>query len=252
MTQLPWKVLCGKNAIVTGGSKGIGYSMACTLAEAGANVMIVSRHGDESKKAAEKLERICSRATSFVADVTVKAEVEKMIEYALEAYGRIDLLVNNAGTNIRKPILEFTEEEWDRVITTNLKGVFLVAQAVGKVMVQQKSGKIINIASVAGVRGRPFLGAYCASKGGVIQLTKVMALEWAKDNVQVNAIAPTYVETSLTADWIKQNREEILKRIPMGRLATFQDLSGVLLFLASEASDFITGQTIFVDGGATA
>ncbi len=250
--KLPGTDLPGKVAVVTGGSKGIGYGMARTLAEAGVHVVVVSRNLAEGERVADELRGLGARAGARTADVTRKAEVEAMVASVVKEFGRIDILVNNAGMNIRKPLLELAEEEWDQVLSTNLKGVFLVGQAVGRVMTRQKRGKIINIASVAGVKGRPFLGAYCSSKGGVIQLTRVMALEWVKDNVQVNAIGPSYIETPMTSDWIKVKKEEIIQRIPMGRLGTFEDLAGAVLYLASEASDFVTGQTIFVDGGSTA
>lgn len=250
--KLPGADLPGKVAIVTGGTKGIGYGMARALAEAGANVVVVSRNVVEGERVAAELSGLGTAASARKADVTSKAQVDAMVESVVEQYGRIDILVNNAGMNIRKPLLELAEEEWDWVIDTNLKGIFLVGQAVGRVMVQQKKGKIINIASVAGVKGRPFLGAYCSSKGAVIQLTKVMALEWVKDNVQVNAIGPSYIETPMTSDWIKLKKDEILQRIPMGRLGTLEDLAGAVIYLASEASNFVTGQTIFVDGGSTA
>jgi len=248
----PGTDLKGKVALVTGGSKGIGYGMARALAQAGVNVAVTSRNLAEGAKAAGELAAFGISAEAYRADVTEKAEVEKMVASVVDKFGRIDILVNNAGMNIRKPLLELAEEEWDQVIDTNLKGIFLVGQAVGRVMVRQKKGKIINIASVAGVKGRPLLGPYCASKGGVIQLTKVMALEWVDQNIQVNAIAPTYFETPMTAGFIKEKKAEILRRIPMGRLGTDQDLAGVVIFLASEASGFITGQTVFVDGGSTA
>lgn len=248
----PGTDLKGKVALVTGGSKGIGYGMARALAQAGVNVAVTSRNLAEGSKAAGELAFFGISAEAYRADVTKKAEVEKMVASVVDKFGRIDILVNNAGMNIRKPLLELAEEEWNQVIDTNLKGIFLVGQAVGRVMVRQKRGKIINIASVAGARGRPLLGPYCASKGGVIQLTKVMALEWVKDNVQVNAICPTYIETPMTADFLKEKKDAILRRIPMGRLGTDQDLAGLAVFLASEASDFITGQAIFVDGGSSA
>ena len=188
---------------------------------------------------------------ALTADVTQRSQVQDMVAQAVEKFGRIDVLVSNAGMNIRKPLLELEENEWDKVIDTNLKGVFLVGQAVGSVMVKQQSGKIINIASVAGIKGRPSLGAYCSSKGAVIQLTKVMALEWVDANVQVNAIAPSYIETPMTKDFISKKRDVILNRVPMRRLGTERDIDGALLLLSSHYSDFMTGQTIFVDGGST-
>lgn len=206
--------LKGKTALVTGGSKGIGYGIAKALAQVGANVVVTSRNLAEGAAAADELAALGVSAEAYRADVTKKAEIEAMVASVAAKFGMIDILFNNAGMNIRKPLLDLAEEEWDQVIDTNLKGIFLVGQAVGRVMVRQKRGKIINIASVAGAKGRPLLGPYCASKGGVIQLTKVMALEWAKDNVQVNAICPTYIETPMTADFLKKKKRQSSGRYP--------------------------------------
>ncbi|MBF7083667.1 glucose 1-dehydrogenase [Desulfallas sp. Bu1-1] len=244
--------LIGKTALITGGSKGIGKAIAMLLAGAGCSVAIASRNLDEVSEVARQIREQGGNALALRTDVTQKKDVVAMVEEVIREFSRIDVLINNAGTNIRKPLLELTEDEWDIVMGTNLKGVFLVGQQVGQFMVRQKKGKIINVASVAGVRGRPNLGAYCASKGGVIQLTKVMALEWAEHNVQVNAIAPTYIETPLTSEYLKQVKDQVLKRIPVGRLGTTEDLEGVVLLLSTRASDFITGQTFFIDGGGTA
>jgi NAD(P)-dependent dehydrogenase (short-subunit alcohol dehydrogenase family) len=176
-----------------------------------------------------------------------------MVETVVQEFGRIDILVNNAGVNIRKPVLELTEEDWDTVLDTNLKGYFLVARAVGKHMISQGRGKVINMASILGAVALPNQLAYASSKGGVVQMTKVMALEWASHNIQVNAIAPTYFETPLVAP-LRNDPERyrfIMERTPMGRWGQPEELEGTAVFLASRASDFITGQTIFVDGGWT-
>jgi len=244
--------LQGKTALITGGSKGIGKAIAMFLARAGCNTVVVSRNLSEAGEVARQINENGGNSLALRADVTQRADVVRMVEETVNRFSSIDILINNAGTNIRKPLLELAEEEWDTVLDTNLKGIFLVGQQVGKIMVKQRGGKIINVASVAGVRGRPNLGAYCASKGGVIQLTKVMALEWAEYNVQVNAIAPTYIETPLTSQYLLQVKDQVLKRIPIGRLGTMEDLEGVVLLLASKSSDFITGQTFFIDGGGTA
>ena len=176
------------------------------------------------------------------------------MEEALSAFGGIDILVNNAGVNVRKPVLELTEADWDRVLDTNLKGYFLVAQAVAPTMIKQKKGKVINMASILGAVGLENQLPYASSKGGVIQMTKVMALEWARHGIQVNAIGPTYFETPLVAA-LRNDPERfrfINERTPMGRWGQPEELEGTVIFLASRASDFITGQTIFVDGGWTA
>ncbi len=242
----------GKVALITGGSKGLGRAMALILAGAGCHVAVTSRNMNEAEEAAREARALGRKAVAVCADVTKRDNVEEMVGTTLDRFGRIDILINNAGTNIRKPLLDLSEEEWDTVLDTNLKGVFLVGQQVGRVMVEQGKGKIINVASVAGVKGRPGLGAYCASKGGVIQLTRVMALEWAERNVQVNAIAPTYVRTPLTSEYLKTVEAEVIKRIPLGRLCREEDLAGLVLLLASGSSDFLTGQTFFIDGGSTA
>lgn len=242
----------GKVALITGGSKGLGKAIALILAGAGCQVAVTSRNINEAEEVAAQVRDIGQKALAIRADVSNKVEVVNMVQKTMDEFSRIDILINNAGTNVRKPLLDLAEEEWDRVINTNLKGVFLTAQQVGKIMVTQKKGKIINVASVAGVRGRPNLGAYCSSKGAVIQLTKVMALEWAEYNVRVNAIAPTYIRTPLTDEYLKQVEEQVLKRIPIGRLGTTEDLAGLVLLLSSESSDFLTGQTFFIDGGGTA
>ena len=189
--------LSGKVALVTGGSKGIGYGMAQALAQFGANIIIVSRNLAEGEKAAQDMRDLGRKALAISCDVTSATAVDTMVEKSVEAFGKIDILVNNAGMNIRKQVVDIAEEDWDKVLNTNLKGVFLVAQRVGKEMIKQQGGKIINIASVMGVIGMPMLGSYCASKGGIVQLTKVMALEWAQYNINVNCLAPAYIRTPL-------------------------------------------------------
>lgn len=248
--NLPGIDIAGKVALVTGGSKGIGAGIAHTLAKVGAHVVVVSRNLAEGEIVAAELREMGSRASARQADVTDGKAVKAMVDSVVEEYGCIDILINNAGMNIRKPLLELEETEWDRVINTNLKGIFLVAQAVGRVMAKQKKGKIINVASVAGVKVSPFLGVYGTSKAGVLYLTKSLAQELVKENVQVNSIAPSYIVTPMTSDWINQNRDEIIQKIPMGRLATCDDLAGAVIYYSSEASNFITGQTIFIDGGS--
>ena len=177
-----------------------------------------------------------------------------MVSGVLNVFGRIDILVNNAGVNARNPALEIREEDWDMVLATNLKGVFLVAQRVGREMVAQGHGKIINTASMFGMVGAPMLAPYCASKGGVIQLTRPLAIEWAKHNVQVNAIAPGYIRTALNSEWLSdaERLRGILNMVPMGRLGCVEDVVGPVLFLASGWSDYVTGTVIPVDGGWTA
>ncbi|MDR3565496.1 MAG: glucose 1-dehydrogenase [Negativicutes bacterium] len=249
--NFPSADLSGKTALVTGGSKGIGFGMAQALAHAGADMIIVSRNLEEGEQAAQEMRAMGRKAIALSCDVTSPAAVAAMVEKAVAAFGKIDILLNNAGMNIRKAVVDIAEEDWDKVIDTNLKGIFLVAQAVGKEMIKQKSGKIINIASIMGAVGMPMLASYCASKGGVIQLTKVLALEWAQYNINVNCIGPAYIRTPMTAGWL--NDEERLKVIldstPLRRLGEVEDLAGPVVFLASDWSNYVTGHTLLVDGG---
>ncbi len=240
-----------KVALVTGGSKGIGLAMAKGLAYYGADLVIVCRHQDEGEKAAQEIRDMGRRALALRADVTKKQDVEAMVAATIRKFGRIDILINNAGMNIRKLVVDYSEEDWDKVLTTNLKGIFLVAQAVGKVMLEQKRGKIINISSILGTIGMPYQVGYASSKGGINQLTKVLALEWASSNIQVNALAPAYIRTPMTTGWLTDTERynNILASTPMGRIGEMSDLVGPVVFLASETSNFITGQILHVDGG---
>lgn len=246
--------LHGKTAIVTGGSKGIGSAMALGLGHQGADVAIVSRNAAEGEQIAAQIRAMGRQALAIACDVTSKASVDAMVQKAMDAFGHIDILINNAGMNIRKPVIEVEESDWDTVLDTNLKGIFLVAQSVGQRMIPQKKGKIINIASIAAAVGLPNLAAYCASKGGIAQLTKVMALEWAEHNIQVNAVAPAYILTPMTQGLL-ENPERlnwILGMTPMGRLGTMEEVAGPVMFLASDWSNYVTGTTLMVDGGWTA
>jgi gluconate 5-dehydrogenase len=246
--------LAGQRALVTGASRGLGEAVAKGLAQAGAAVAVCGR-------AREDLERVCAdiqtqggRAEPFVLDVLDGAAVERGAAEIIDSLGAVDILVNNAGVNVRKPILELSEEEWDLVIDTNLKGYFLVTRAVVPQMLARKRGKVINMASIMGTVALPHLLPYACSKGGVVQMTKVMALEWAQTGVNVNAIGPTYFETPLVAQ-LRNDPERfqfITERTPMGRWGQPEELVGTAVFLASRASDFITGQTLYVDGGWTA
>ncbi|MBI5570826.1 MAG: glucose 1-dehydrogenase [Desulfomonile tiedjei] len=246
--------LGGRVAVVTGASKGLGKSMALALAEAGADVALYARDVEGLKAVKQAIEDLGRRAEFFVVDILNRAAIEGAVEKTLDSFGQVDVLVNNAGVNVRKPVLEITPEEWDLVIDTNLKGYLLIAQAIVPHMLSRGHGKVINMASILGAVGLPTQVAYASSKGGVIQMTKVMALEWAKQGVQVNAIGPTYFETPLVAQ-LRNDPERynfIIDRTPMGRWGQPEELAGVVVFLASKASDFVTGQTIFVDGGWTA
>lgn len=243
--------LKGKAGIVTGASRGIGKGIAEGLAQAGANLAICSRRLPALQKTAEELRRYGTDVIAIDADVSVKAEVENLVNRTLERFGRIDFLFNNAGITHRAPSEDFSEEWWDEVIRVNLKSVFLCSQAVARVMIKQGGGKIINTSSLIAVTGGKAIPAYAASKGGVAQLTKALANDWAKYHINVNAVGPGYIITDLTAPLIedKQRYQELSARIPMGRWGKPDDLAGAAVFLASQASDYVTGQTIFVDGG---
>jgi NAD(P)-dependent dehydrogenase (short-subunit alcohol dehydrogenase family) len=246
--------LNGKVALVTGASKGLGKALAAGLAKAGADLALCARNRKDLEAARAEMAPCGRRIEIFSLDVLDDGSVREATEAVLQAFGRIDILVNNAGINIRKPVLELTEADWDQVLNTNLKGYFLVARAVVPDMIQRKKGKVINMASILGTVGLENQLPYASSKGGVIQMTKVMALEWARHNINVNAIGPTYFETPLVAA-LRGDPERfrfINERTPMGRWGQPEELEGTVVFLASRASDFITGQTIFVDGGWTA
>jgi NAD(P)-dependent dehydrogenase (short-subunit alcohol dehydrogenase family) len=243
----------GRTALVTGASKGLGKAIVMALAAAGADVALYARNKEDLEAVKASVQALGRRAETFCVDVLDKRAVDESVKAGLEAFGHVDILVNNAGVNVRKPVLELTPEEWDLVIDTNLKGYFLMAQAVVPSMLARGSGKVINMASILGTVALPTQLAYASSKGGVIQMTKVMALEWAKQGVQVNAIGPTYFETPLVAQ-LRNDPERfnfIVDRTPMGRWGQPEELAGIVIFLASRASDFITGQTIFIDGGWT-
>lgn len=245
--------LTGKVAMVTGSTRGLGEVTAKALAKAGADVAVCGRNRADLDRVSSAIRDLGRKSSGFEVDVTVKDRVHEGVEQILNHFGRVDILVNNAGVNYRVPVLEFPEEEWDLVINTNLKGYFLVAQAVVPQMLERGYGKVINMSSIFGMTPLPNQLAYASSKGGVDQLTKVMALEWAKQGVRVNAIGPTYFETELVSE-IRNDPERfnfINERTPMGRWGQPPELEGIVIFLASPASDFITGQTIYIDGGWT-
>ena len=247
--------LNGKVAIVTGGSIGLGRQMAEALAEAGADLVLCARKKERCEKAAKELEALGADVLALGCDVKKPADVQTVVDATVERFGRLDILINNAGTSWGAPVEEMTLEQWNKVIETNLTGTFLFSQAAGKVMVRQTSGKIINITSVAGIHGAPAsfqaIG-YHASKGGVIAFTKDLACKWGQHNIQVNAIAPGWFPTNMSAVVIERNRETFLKRLPLGRFGGENDLKGAAVFLASAASDFVTGHVLVVDGGQTA
>jgi 2-deoxy-D-gluconate 3-dehydrogenase len=243
--------LSGRIALVTGASRGIGKAIAATLASRGA-VVVAAARGDNAKGTAEEIVAGGGRAEHLALDVTETGGPEGAISAVTGRHGRIDILVNNAGTNLRKPLHEYSLEEWHRVMDTNLTSAFLCSRAVYPAMKQAGGGKIINIGSMMSIFGASFAPAYGASKGGIVQLTKSAASAWARDNIQVNAVLPGWIDTELTQGARRQVpglHDNVLRRTPAGRWGTIDDMAGVAVFLASAASDFVTGTAIPVYGG---
>ncbi|HET8923054.1 MAG TPA: SDR family oxidoreductase [Candidatus Acidoferrum sp.] len=247
--------LSGRVALVTGSSIGLGRQMAEGLAEMGSNVVLCARKKERCEQAAEELRQLGVKAVALGCDVKNPDQVHEVVRETMAQFGRIDILINNAGTSWGAPVEEMRLEHWNKVIETNLTGTFLFSQAAGKFMVAQRRGKIINIASVAGLRGAPpefqAIG-YHASKGGVIAFTKDLACKWGVHNIQVNAIAPGWFPTHMSQVAIEKNKQTFLKKVPLGRFGSDYDLKGAAVFLASDASDFVTGHVLVVDGGQTA
>lgn len=245
--------LDGKVAMVTGGGRGLGKTMAKALAEAGADLVIVSRQFRNLKETAEEIQALGRKALPLAADITKWEEVEKATEQALDHFGKIDILVNNSGIGIEKTVLEMTPDEWDQVLDLNLKAVFLCSKSVGAHMVKRGEGKILNISSMYAFIGNTLISSYCASKGGVVQLTKALALEWVRYNVQVNAICPGYFETDMNREFFssEKGKELVRLKIPMRRLGEPSELGGIIVYLASAASSFVTGAAFVIDGGQT-
>lgn len=244
--------LSGKVAIVTGGNGGIGLGMATGLASAGATIVIAARDAEKNAKAVTALRSLGATATSRTLNVTDEAACKLLIQHVGAQHGRVDILINNAGMNIRKQPQHYSVDEWKSVIDTNLSSAFVLCQAVYPEMLNSGGGKIINIGSMTSIFGAPFAAPYSASKGGLVQLTKALACAWAKDNIQVNAILPGWIDTDMTIQARKDVEglhERALMRTPAGRWGKPEDHAGVAVFLASAASDFITGAAIPVDGG---
>ena len=242
--------LKGKTAIVTGGARGIGKSIAMTLAAAGANIVInYTRSSKEAEEVVEEAKKLGVSALALKADVSKNDEIENLVKEVLNQFGSIDILVNNAGITRDNLLIRMSEEDFQAVIDINLKGAFLCTKHVSKVMMKQRTGKIINIASVVGVMGNAGQSNYAASKAGLIGFTKSIAKELAKRNINVNAVAPGYIETDMTASLPEKVREAFMINIPMARGGLPQDVANVVLFLSSEYSDYITGQVINIDGG---
>ena len=249
--------LSGKVVLVTASSKGLGKGIARQLAIEGADVVISSRSEEGLRAAAEEIAGASGRQPLAVAaDVRDAAAIERLVAASLERFGRIDILVNNAGINIPKMALDVTEEDWDRVLDVNLKGLFFMAQAVGRRMRDQepRGGSIVNMASQMGIVGYTKRAAYCSSKAGAVNLSRVLAFEWAEYDIRVNAVCPTFVETPLTRPMFEDPafKADVFRRIPLGRLATPEDVANAVVFLAGPTAAMITGHALLVDGGWTA
>jgi NAD(P)-dependent dehydrogenase (short-subunit alcohol dehydrogenase family) len=248
--------LKGKTAIITGGGRGLGQQIAIAYAEAGANVVVCSRNLDACQQFTQSLSENGVRSIAFKCDVANPDDIQLVVDETMKEFGRIDILVNNSGTSWGAPALEMPVDKWNKVMDINLKAVFLFSQAVGKIMVEQKFGKIINIASIAGMGGQDPLVmdaiGYAASKGAVITLTKDLAVKLAPYNVHVNAIAPGFFPTKMAKAILDHSGEKILERTPAGRFGSNDDLKGPALFLASDASNYVYGHVLVVDGGTTA
>jgi 2-deoxy-D-gluconate 3-dehydrogenase len=244
--------LKGKAALVTGGNGGIGLGMAKGLAQAGAAVAIAGRDQAKNAAALKELASLGVKAVSITADLKDEKSVRAMVEQAADKLGRLDILLNNAGMNIRKPPQDLPFEAWREVLATNLDSAFIAAQAAYPHMKRAGGGKLINTGSMMSIFGAAYLAAYAASKGGIVQLTKALACAWAKDNIQVNAVLPGWIDTAMTQRArveLEGLNERVLSRTPAGRWGKPSDMAGIAVFLASPASDFITGAAIPVDGG---
>jgi 2-dehydro-3-deoxy-D-gluconate 5-dehydrogenase len=241
--------LTGKVAVVTGGTRGIGKGIALGLAAAGADIVLVQRSNDTSTQ--DEIKTLGVRCEIVDCDLINLEEVKQVIPKAIEAMGTVDILVNNAGIQRRSPAVDFSEQDWDDVITVNLKSVWILCQQAGRHMVEKKSGKIINIASLVSFQGGLFVPAYTSAKGAVGQLTKALANEWSSQGVNVNAIVPGYIATEMNTALIDDpvRSRQILERIPAGRWGNPEDFKGPALFLASEASNYVHGHLLAVDGG---
>ena len=235
--------------LVTGSTRGIGKEIAQAFAKEGATVIIVGRQGDLAQGVAQEFVKAGLKAEGFGCDVTNSKSVEELVNKILDKHLKVDILVNNAGVTKDNLLLRMNEADWDSVISINLKGVFNCTKVITRAMLKAKKGRIINIASIIGITGNAGQANYAASKAGIIGFTKSIAREIASRGITVNAVAPGYIETNMTAQLKEQSRAEILKGIPLGRFGTSRDVAGVCLFLAAKEAEYITGQTIVVDGG---
>jgi 2-deoxy-D-gluconate 3-dehydrogenase len=243
----------GKKAFISGASRGLGREMALTLAEAGADVALAARTVVGLEETAKSIRKRGRKALVCPMDISNIDAIEKAVDDAARTFGRIDILINNAGVaQGEKAVIEMTAETWDRVMRVNLRGHVLCTKAVGRHMIEKRYGKIVNISSAAGLVGVAYISGYCASKAGMIQFTKSLALEWARFNIQVNAICPGFFVTDLNREFLKTPRgQELINKMPMRRTGDVREIRGLTLLLASDASSFMTGSVVTVDGGQT-
>ncbi|MDM5305365.1 SDR family oxidoreductase [Peribacillus frigoritolerans] len=248
--------LTGKTAIITGGGRGLGAQIATGFAEAGANVVLCSRKKEACDEVASQIEKLGVKALSFKCDITNPSDVQEVVNETYREFGAIDILVNNSGASWGAPAVDMPLEAWQKVMNVNVTGTFIMSQTTGRVMIEQGHGKIINIASVAGLGGTDprvlDTVGYNTSKGAVITLTKDLAVKWGQHNINVNAIAPGFFPTKMTKGVLEQGKNPILNSTPLKRLGSDDDLKGAAVFLASKASDFVTGNILIVDGGSHA
>ncbi|MGJ9457810.1 SDR family NAD(P)-dependent oxidoreductase [Oceanobacillus sp. CF4.6] len=244
--------LSGKVAVVTGASKGLGKVIAKTLAKANAQVVVTSRNKELLEKVVQEIVADGNQAIAIPSDIQDISSIQSLFNEAKAQFGKVDILINNAGTSFAKSALEITEEEWKNVLDTNLTGLFFSCQSAGQLMVEQGRGKIVNIASVMGVVGDVFISPYVASKGGVVQLTKALALEWARHKINVNAVGPGYVKTDMTIEALEENEKfhsHVMEKTPLRRFGEPEEIAAAVLYLSSDEADYVTGHTLFVDGG---
>jgi len=243
--------LTGKTAIITGGSKGLGEQMAYALAEAGADVALVSRTQVELDQVATEVHLATGRhAVGVAADVTKEADIAVMVQKVMAEFGKIDILINNAGIGGTTPVIDLKEEEWDRYMNLNLKGPVLCSKHVGAEMIKRKQGNIINVSSLFSQIVARYMSAYAATKTALVSFTRTLALEWARYNIRVNALCPGYFDTPMNHEfWQSKGGKGIIEKIPMQRVGDTKEIKPAILFLASDANTFMTGSTLFVDGG---
>ncbi|MBI50705.1 MAG: 2-deoxy-D-gluconate 3-dehydrogenase [Chloroflexi bacterium] len=246
--------LNGKTAVITGGNGGIGFGMAVGLAEAGANIVIAARNETKTSESINRLKGMGTECEGIQVEVTEESSVQQMVSKTIDRFGSLDILINNAGIGIRKLPHEYTIKEWNKVVDINLTGAFICSKEVYPHMKENGGGKIINIGSMTSIFGLDWAVAYASSKGGIVQMTKTLAVSWAKDNIQANSILPGWIHTDLTQglkDNFRDRYDHILTRIPHERWGEPNDLAGTAVFLSSKASNYVTGVSIPVDGGYT-